>query len=65
MKVEIGIDNEQIDVITLFNLKEAYRTAVRVGEDGDILESLNDVISFFSNQEQYEEWTKELIDFVR
>jgi hypothetical protein len=67
--VEVEITDEQMDKITLINLKGAYRLEAVpnridcsddvIPVDEEMLDALNMVISYYSTREQYENWAKE------
>ena len=61
MKIDINIDNDQMDVITLINLKEAYK----LSDDDQIRLALNIVINYFSNDDDCEQWAIEKSNYTK
>ncbi len=75
MKIEVSIDDEMLDRAILESLKEAYRMNCQpnkidcsdeeISVDDEFLNAVDLVISYYTNQEQYQEWVNEKINYTK
>ena len=61
MKFNLEIDFDIMDEITRQNLQAAYHSA----EDDELRDALDLVISYFSNEVQYQKWVEEKLNYTK
>ena len=61
MKFNLEIDYDIMDEITRQNLQAAYHSA----EDDEMRDALDLVISYFSNEVQYQKWVDEKLNYTK
>ena len=75
MKIEVDISDEMLDLAILESLKDAYRLNCKPNKidcsedeipvDEEFLNAVDLVISYYTNQEQYQQWVNEKINYTK
>ena len=75
MKIEVNIPDEMLDLAILESLKEAYRMNAQPNKidcsedeipvDEEFLNAVDLVISYYTNQEQYQQWVNEKTNYTK
>lgn len=75
MKIEVNINDEMFDRMIVESLKDAYKLNAKpdkidcsedeIPVDEEFLNAVDLVISYYTNQEQYQQWVNEKTNYTK